>query len=254
MKELLNRKLAAGLIAGSIALAGCAPSEQATPSVIKSFEAPSPTVIFSPSPSIDVTSSPAPSVEPTPESSNPTSTPDPIESVPITRYGDISTQPWGYPPYYTLEIDRAEIVAVEPPTGQNPNFEFAITVPTYSGKVEAKCTKQLLGIDGAKVVYIPSCNIQGVTIWSKVVEKTWFVGGNGGIGFNGAIANLDNFKVGSQLGDISIEFIKGKVDIITTPEANENKKVFNQMIADNGKKSFPRADKIFTFNVTQVAF
>src|ERR1035437_7802140 len=67
MKERFNRKIVAGMIAGSIALSGCATTEQATPSFPQRFDTPSPTIIFSPSPTIEIT--PIPTQEPLPTES-----------------------------------------------------------------------------------------------------------------------------------------------------------------------------------------
>ena len=256
MKELLNKKLAAGLIAGSIALAECAPTVQATPTEIAKVS-PSPLsstgIEVSPSPSIDVTPSPSAEPSPTPEVT-PTPTLDPIESVKIIHYGDISTTETTASPYYYLRISRAEIVAIEPPTAQNPNFEFAITVPSDSGNIESKCSKELLTIGFGKTVTIPSCNFQGVTIWSEIIKNTWIVGGNSGTGTSGAMANIDKFKVGSVLSEIVIDFGIGNGKIITSAKAEKNLTVFNDMIANNKKKSLPRADKIFSFDVAAVDF
>ena len=221
---------------------------QVSPSPISSVE-------VSPNPSVDISPLPSSSTEPTPsptKSVEPTSTPNPIESVPIIHYGDISTQLWGFAPYYNLQIDRAEIVAVEPPTAQNPNFEFAITVPSDSGKIESKCTKQVIGTDTGTAT-IPSCNFQGITIWNEITKNTVLVGGKGGrvTGSEGAMEDIDNLKVGSVISNIWIEFVK---ETISSTQAAENKTVFNEIIAENGKKSFPRADKIFTFNTTAVVF
>jgi endo-1,4-beta-xylanase len=67
MKERFNRKIVAGMIAGSIVLSGCATTEQPTPSFPQRFETPSPTIIFSPSPTIEIT--PIPTQEPLPTES-----------------------------------------------------------------------------------------------------------------------------------------------------------------------------------------
>jgi hypothetical protein len=205
---------------------------------------PSQALLVSQAPHATPTASPTPTTTPTPN----------IQEVPITRYGDISTDSWGYPPYYTLEVTRAELVAVDPVSAASPTFDFAIAVPTDSGKIESICTSELLGIDGARVVHIPSCNFQGVTIWFQVVAKTYFKGGNGGQGLTGATANLESFAIGSQISDITVEFIKGKVDVLTTAQARENLAVFHKLIADNGKKSQLRADRVYAFFVTQVIF
>ena len=66
MKEIINRRVAAGMIAGAIALSACATTEQATPSFPQRFETPSPTVIVE-SPTPGMTSSPIESPIPTPK-------------------------------------------------------------------------------------------------------------------------------------------------------------------------------------------
>jgi hypothetical protein len=243
MKEIINRRLAAGMIAGAIALSGCATTEQATPSFSQSFEVPSPTVIFSPSPSIEVT--PSPSVEPTP-SPTPEKTPTPTPNINKVKvvggFGDTEPGTTNYP-YYEL------------------NFK-AITV-VYE-KVNKSAGTVLIGLtsEGSKVKisksYIIDQNNRHITL-DKITGETVYVQFDknsvlsdpsiGTIG-KGAESMLPYIKVGSVLRWVNIDLDRipngppSWVD--TSAQRSHNRTVFQQLLNSNGK-TISRTDRGLLF-------
>ena len=243
MKERFNRKLAAGLIAGSIALAGCAPTEQATPSVIKSFEAPSPTVIFSPSPSIDVSPLPSASVEPTP-SPTPEKTPTPDINKVKVEGGQGETGPNTNYPYYTPSF-KAMTVVYEKVNNSKGTVLIGLTSAGSKVKVsESYVTDQYNR-------HIPIYKITGETVYVQFDKNSVLSDPNIGTIGQGAESMLPYIKVGSILRWVSIDLDRIPNGPPSAPDTSvqrsHNRTVFQELLNSNGK-TISRTDQSLLFD------
>ena len=242
MKELLNRKLAAGLIAGSIALAGCAPTEQATPSFIKSFEAPSPTIIFSPSPTIDVT--PTPSVEPS-QSSEPTPSPT-AEATPVPPVNDIKISPAGVlnvtgavdKPWVAMDIVKPTLLDT---VKENGVLLIDLGLP---GKKITQTNCQFTIVNGHNVGNL--CDYRGAMISDEITSKTRIVYPNGQFLGLGPSVFEKYAKAGDILSDTYVYLSADAwVGVTSTKQGSMNLATSNRLKADLGdpisktKRIFP---------------
>ena len=245
MKEIINRRLAAGMIAGSIALSGCVTTEQATPSFPQSFETPSPTIIFSPSPAIEVT--PSPSVEPTTTPSpTPEITPVPVPDINKVKVmgGQGETDPGG-PNYPFYELSFKAITVVYEKVNKSAG---TILIGLTSEGSKVKVSKSYVTDQNNR--NIPLDKITGETVYVQFDKNSVLSDPSIGTIGQGAETMLPYIKVGEVLRWVSIDLDKIPNGPPSWPDTSaqrsHNRTVFQQLLNSNGK-TISRTDRGLLF-------